>query len=258
MTPLVDTHFHYPGTPSPQEYCRELSPAYHWKLLAVGGGLAESRAARDFAHAIPGARFAAGVHPHGAEEFDGDFAAFHEFRDDPKLAAVGEIGLDFFYDHAPRQRQRQVFAAFLEVALAWRLPAIVHCRDAEATDGAYRDVHALLRDFAADSGRFAVHCFSGTPAWAEEFLALGGYLGVTGMVTFNKATNIRDNLKSIPLDRLLLETDAPYLAPIPFRGRENHPQYLPAILERTAREYGVAPDQLARITAANANTLFGI
>lgn len=130
----------------------------------------------------------------------------------------------------------EVFRRFLELALAWDLPAIVHLRDKDGVWTAYEDGLALLTPSRPAGGRFVVHCFSGTPAWAEKFLALGACLGVTGLVTFNRADNIRETLAVIPDDRLLIETDSPYLAPVPHRGVENHPGFLVLIAARVAAE----------------------
>ncbi len=259
MITIFDSHFHFYGEQTPEEFCRQLPPGWRFELMAVGANLTESHHARAFAHAIPGSWFACGVHPHSAEEFTGKAAEeFAAFRGDPKLAAIGELGLDYFYDFAPRSRQRQVFEEFLALALAWQLPAIVHCRDAEARFDAYEDAHTLLRDFANSGGRFVVHCFAGTPEWAERFLALGAWLGVTGIVTFNKAVNIRETLRVIPPDRLLLETDSPYLAPIPYRGKTNHPAYLVEVAKRVASEQCESLEATCERTTANAHRFFGL
>ena len=123
---------------------------------------------------------------------------------------------------------------------------------------AYSDAYALLEPFASAQGRFVVHCYAGDRLWAEKFLALGARFGVTGMVTFRKAQNIRDNLKYIPVDRLFIETDSPYLAPIPHRGKENHPGYLVHIAAAAAAEYGMDKEEFARITTENGKDFFGI
>ena len=175
---------------------------------------------------------------------------------DQQLAAVGELGLDYFYEQSEREVQRSVFAEFLELALQWRRPAIVHIRDKEESSAAYEDAEALLRDFSAAGGSFVVHCFAGTPAEAETFLAMGGYLGVTGMVTFRRAENIREVLKLIPDERLLIETDSPYLAPVPHRGAQNHPGYLGLIAARVAEVRGCSTPELAALTFQNACRFF--
>lgn len=252
---LFDTHFHYSGESTPADYLAQEPAAAGMLLLATGDDYDSSCRCRDFAAAIPRAAFTVGVHPHAAEEPEHDFS---EFRNHPKLKAVGELGLDYYYDYAPRTAQRRVFERFLALALEWNLPAVVHCRDAAERFDAYADCRDLLRDFAAAGGRFDLHCFAGTPQWAETFLELGAMLGVTGMVTFKPADNIRAALRLVPDDRLLLETDAPYLAPVPLRGKPNHPGYLIHTARRVAAERGMEPEALAAIATANGKRFFNM
>lgn len=267
---LIDTHFHFYGEATPPEAlqqiredlelaCREIGIAPPvLGLVAAGGDYLESLRAREFARIVPRCRYAAGVHPHQAEAHLANVAAedFAVFAGDPKLAAVGELGLDYYYDGSPHPAQRTVLERFLALALDWKLPAVIHLRDKEGSDDAYRDADAMLADFAAAGGRFVVHCFAGGPAWAERFLALGAMLGVTGMVTFRKAENIREVVRLIPSERLLIETDSPYLAPVPFRSRPNSPGFLPLVAARVAVETGVPTEEVARITTANARRFF--
>ncbi len=263
---LFDTHFHYSGEGTPEQYgetirscLREtdgLPEPERLYLLANGGDYEESCRARDFARATPDAWFAAGVHPHCAESETHPTVDFSRLLAEPECAAVGEIGLDYFYDQAPREQQRRVLERFLELALETSLPAVIHCRDREGESGAYSDLYAALQSFAGAGGRMVIHCFAGTPEWAEKLLALGACLGVTGMVTFPRADNIREVLRMIPDDRLLIETDAPYLAPVPHRGKPNTPGYLPLIAARVARERGRSVEEIAQLTTANALAFF--
>ncbi len=260
MIELFDTHFHPAVGIVAEEYLRQL-PAEKYKIfmMAVGAGLEESLAAARFAENCDSAWFACGVHPHGAEEFNGDYNDFSSrFAGHGKLKAVGELGLDYFYDFTPRDLQKNVFKGFLQLALTWNLPAVVHIRDKEDTWNAYMEAWEILRDFAGAGGRFVVHCFAGSAMWAERFLELGAYIGVTGMVTFKKADNIRDVVKMIPHDRLLIETDSPYLAPVPFRGKENHPGLLPHVAEFTANFLNTDIAEFAALTTANAGRFFRI
>ena len=164
--------------------------------------------------------------------------------------------MDFFYDHSPEKAQLAVLEEFLQLALEKKLPAIIHIRDKEDCDKAYRDAYRLLEQFSRNGGRFVVHCFAGTPEWAEKFLALGAYCGVTGIVTFRRAENIRETLKVIPQNRLLLETDSPYLAPVPHRGKENHPGFLVLVAQTVARERGCTIEEIAAAATANGLNLF--
>ncbi len=255
---LFDTHFHYyDKEQSPQEYYEEIKTPELKYLLAAGADLEESRIARRFAEEIENSWFSAGVHPHSAAEFK-NIEAFDEFKDHNKLAAIGEIGLDYFYDNSPRKIQRSVMEQFLALALQWNLPALIHLRDADGKFDAYADGLAMLKDFAGDGGRFVVHCFSGTPGWAEKFLELGAFLGVTGIVTFPGAANIRETLQVIPDERLLIETDSPYLAPVPYRGKTNNPGYVIKVAEKIAEERDRTVDKIAELTTDNAFGFFNL
>ncbi len=267
---LFDTHFHYDGdnfTPGSyvsliQETMAGLPPgtAVPEKILtaAVGGDYASSCHACRFAEQSAGSYFAAGVHPHEAESNTASMDSFRQLAEHIKCRAIGELGLDYYYETSRKKHQQETLAEFLALALEKRLPAILHCRDKDNVFDAYSDMYSMVRDFAAAGGRMAVHCFAGNEKWAEKFLSLGAYLGVTGMVTFAKAENIRNVLKIIPRRRLLLETDSPYLAPAPFRGKPNNPGFLPLVAARTALELGMTAAELAEITTANAVRFFGI
>jgi TatD DNase family protein len=255
---LFDTHFHYYGHLSPQEYYQDLCGGQPAWLLAAGADLEESRTAKRFADTFDNAWFASGVHPHSAANYPDGISAFDCFNGDPKMVAVGEVGLDYYYEHSDRKIQLQVFEQFLKHALDVDLPAIVHCRDQDTSDDAYKDAYPLLKDFAASGGSFELHCYAGTSAWAEKFLALGAFLGITGIVTFPKAENIRENLKIIPADRILIETDSPYLAPKPFRGKKNNPGYLIHVAAKCAEVLEIPLEDFARLTTDNAFNFFRI
>lgn len=265
---IFDSHFHYYGETAPQEFYHTVlaelevppqSDAGRVERIfvnAVGGDYLESCRAREFAQVVKEAFFSVGVHPHQADEFLAAPQEFGEFRGHEKLVAIGELGLDYYYEQSDREAQKQVFRRFLDLALEWGLPAIVHIRDKEEADAAYSDAYELLAPFAQAGGKFVVHCFAGTVAWAEKFLALGAYLGVTGIVTFRRADNVRECLKAIPDDRLLIETDSPYLAPVPHRGSDNHPGYLILVAARIAAERGRPVGEIAELTTRNAFAFF--
>lgn len=262
---LFDTHFHYSGEASPAEYRNRilvdaLSAGVFpdtLELNAVGGDFLESLRARSFAHAVPDCIFSVGVHPGSVQRFSGDISEFETFRDDPLLAAVGELGLDYYYAAETAPRQREIFARFLELALEWKKPAIVHLRD-QGDDTAFTDGLALLQEFTASGGRFEVHCFTGDWKWGEKILELGGYIGITGMVTFKRAENIREIAKMLPAERLLLETDSPYLAPVPYRGKENHPGFLGLVAAQVAEVRGMSISELCDLAARNGRRFFGV
>ena len=146
----------------------------------------------------------------------------------------------------------------LDLALSMKLPVSVHCRDKEDSEEAYRLTYDFLKDFSASGGRFVIHSYSGSPAYMERFAELGAWFGINGMITFKKAENIRTLAKLYPADKILLETDAPYLAPVPHRGKENTPAYIPLIAEALAAVRGVSLEEISELTNRNAENLFAI
>ena len=267
---LFDTHFHFYGDVSCREYMdnvlgelnapKQLAAGTVERLFlnAVGADFAESCKARDFAAAVENCIYSCGVHPHSAEDYLKKRDDFSIFSSGLKPSAVGELGLDYFYDYSDRTAQIKVFEEFLQLALHWKIPAIVHIRDKEDSFKAYQDALDILVNFSSSGGRFVVHCYAGDREFAEKFLEIGAFCGVTGMVTFKKAENIRENLKVIPLERLFIETDAPYLAPVPHRGRENHPGYLIHVAAAAAEQYGISTEKLAENTCRNACVFFNV
>lgn len=186
---------------------------------------------------------ALGVHPHDAASWTADHPRrLRELLAHPKAVAVGECGLDFYCDHAPRDVQERVFRAQIEIALELDLPVVVHNRDS----------NDAMVGVVSDSGyvglRADFHSFAGGLAMARALLPLAAVFGVSGMVTFPKADNVRESLPEIPRDRLLVETDTPYLAPVPHRGQRNEPAYVVHTAARLAEELGLAPAELAVLT----------
>ncbi len=256
---LFDTHFHfYEKNGKPEEFWAKIKIPELEYVMAVGADYEESKTARKFAHAIDNSWYAVGIHPHGADEIKDGINCFDDFIGDEKLVAIGEIGLDYFYENSEREIQKKVMLQFLEKALDLDLPAIVHCRDQNDKDQAYVDAYGMLSDFSKDGGSFELHCFAGTPFWAEKFLDIGAYLGVTGIVTFPAAQNIRKSVNVIPLNRLLIETDSPYLAPVPHRGKPNNPGYVIEVAKKVAEVKKISVEECAKITTANAFKFFGI
>lgn len=255
---LFDTHLHPPPDGNAGEYAEAARRAGVGWLLAVGADPEECARAQAFAATVTGAWFSAGIHPHAAATWDGVMAKFAEYAEDPRLVAIGEVGLDYHYDNSPPATQRRTLSRFLEFAVGIGRPVILHCRDREGRDDAYRDLHAALGELPADGRGAVLHCYSGTVAWAERFVAMGLHLGVTGIVTFPKGENVREVVRRLPLDRLLLETDSPYLAPVPHRGQANHSRFLPAIARRVAAERDLTDEAVAAATTANAGRLFGL
>ena len=204
--------------------------------------------------AWPGVRFATGIHPHHAGKFAGKveegIATVRSALDRCAASGLGEIGLDYHYDFSPRDVQQEVFRAQIRLAAERGLPIIIHTR--EATEDTFR----ILKEEGASRGVF--HCFTGDAAMAVQALEIGFYLSFAGILTFPKAGDLRDVAKQTPLDRILSETDAPYLAPVPHRGKRNEPAYVAKVVETLAGLHALTAEAMADKIATNFNLLFGL
>jgi TatD DNase family protein len=221
-------------------------------IVTVGTTLPDCEKAVALARRYAPVYSAIGIHPHEVKGIDA--AAYDALRflgRETKVVAIGEIGLDFFYDHSPRDVQLRCFAGQLDLAEELDLPVIIHDRDAHA------ETLGLLRE---RKGRLqgVLHCFSGDAAMARECVELGFHLSVAGPVTYPKADQLRAAVQEVPLERLLIETDAPYLAPQRYRGKRNEPAYVIETARRLAEVRGVPAGEMVELTAANARRLFGI
>ncbi|HMF06817.1 MAG TPA: TatD family hydrolase [Methylocella sp.] len=193
-----------------------------------------------------------GTHPHNAhEEADVSSEMLTQLALHPKCVGIGEAGLDYHYDRTPRDIAAKVFRAHIAAARNSGLPIVIHARDADA------DIAAILRD-EMEKGAFAgvLHCFSSSAWLAEVGLSLGFYISFSGILTFKNSHELRDIAKTVPMDRLLVETDAPYLAPVPYRGKRNEPAFVAATAQKLAEIKGVPIDRIATETSANALRLF--
>lgn len=201
-----------------------------------------------------------GVHPHEARlAEERHYERMSPLARNPRVVAWGEIGLDYHYDHSPREVQRAVFLRQCELAAAARLPIVIHCRASDGTTNAWDELMVLLREAWAGYGLGGVlHCFTGTPEHARAALDLGFMISFAGNVTYPKATVIQQTAKELPLDRMFIETDSPYLAPIPHRGKRNEPAYVTETAKFIANLRGITAEELGRATTANFYRFFGI
>ncbi len=216
------------------------------RMLAIGtgNGPPDLESGIRLADAHPFLYATAGVHPHDASKADtAAFARLPRLLQHPKVVAVGEIGLDYHYNLSPPEVQREVFRRQLALALEAGKPVIIHTREAWA------DTINALRESGVNRGVF--HCFSGGPEEAREALDMGFHLAFGGVITFPKAEGVRQAARETPDDRLLVETDAPYLAPVPHRGKRNEPAFLVDTVRRLAELRGVTPERIAEITTHN-------
>jgi TatD DNase family protein len=199
-----------------------------------------------------------GIHPHEAKlANDADFDELTRLATRPKVIAWGEIGLDYFYDHSPRDVQQQVFLKQLQLARAAKLPVVIHCRPSEGSDNAWEECLTLLQEHWAASGLGGIlHCFTGTWPRAKRALDMGFMISFAGNVTFPKAAQIRDAAKEVPLDRMLIETDSPFLAPVPYRGKRNEPAFVKEVARQLGELRGLSTEEVGRKTSRNFYSFF--
>lgn len=248
---LVDSHCHLDFA-RPEERAGIVARARRAgvvTLLTISTKLSEFPAVRAIAEADPDIWCSVGIHPHeAAVEEGGDVESLAAHARHPKVIGIGESGLDFHYDHSPRDQQIAAFRQHARAARAAGVPLIVHSRGADA------ETVAVLEEEGVASG--VIHCFSTGRLLAERALALGLYVSLSGIVTFKNADELRGIVRDLPLDRVLVETDAPYLAPVPLRGKSNEPAFIVHTANFVAALKDVAPDEFARRTSENFFRLF--
>ena len=223
--------------------------------ILAGNNAAEAAQAETLLALWPAVRFAVGVHPHQAHEFASDpdravAAVRDQIAKTPAARAVGEIGLDYHYDFSPRDVQHAVFRGQVRLARELGLPIVVHTREAD------EDTIRIVREEGGGEVRGVLHCFTGTAALADAGLALGFYISLAGIITFPRAGELRDVVRRVPVDRLLTETDSPFLAPVPHRGERNEPAYVARVVEALAALHGMRASDMAETTRANFHALF--
>jgi len=222
-------------------------------LVAVGssGVSAGGLEAVALAQRVPGVFAACGIHPHEAHlATDEHFGVIDELLSAPKVVAFGEIGLDYFYDFSPQDVQREVFRRQLELGHRHDLPVMLHVRDA------HEDCWQLIDEVGLPARGCVAHCFTAGPKEAEGYLARGCYLSIPGVVTFKNADDLRKAVAAAPLERLLVETDCPYLAPVPHRGKQNEPAYVVETAAAVGRLHGLSGEEAGKLTSENAKRLF--
>lgn len=253
---FIDTHAHL-YDPAFDEDRAEVIERYRnaggRELICVAFDLATVAPAAGLAEEYEFIYASAGIHPHDAGDVPENFLEqLAEWGRHPGVVAVGEMGLDYYRDLSPRYVQRQVFRQQLALARELNKPVIIHDREAHA------DVLDILRRDGAGRAGGVMHCFSGDREMAGECIEMGLYISLAGPVTYKNAGKVKEVAASVPLDRLLIETDAPYLAPAPKRGRRNEPAYVQYVAEEVARLRDMEPEKLAAACAANARRLFGL
>ncbi len=257
---FVDTHFHLDFEQFEGEQAEVVARAVEagvMQMISIGTSLATSQQAVALAERFEPVWAAVGIHPNDATEWGPEAEqALRGWAAHPKVVAIGEIGLDFYWERVPHAVQQRAFEAQLALAAELGLPVIIHDRDA------HEEIMATLRQWVGTltdtMPRGVLHFFSGDLPMAQEALALGFYLGTDGPLTFKNARELQAVVARLPLNRLLLETDAPFLAPHPYRGRRNEPAYIPLIAQQLATLHGTTLEEVAQHTTTNARHLFGL
>jgi TatD DNase family protein len=224
-------------------------------IVSVGAisSLEVDRRTIEIAESHPHIYAAIGVHPHDAKDCDTSrIGALRDLAQSKKVVAIGESGLDFHYMHSPVEAQEAALRRHLELAAELALPIVIHCRNAEER------LVAIVREVGLPARGGVIHCFTGNREAACEFVALGFHISFSGIVTFRNAREVQDAAPTVPDHRVMVETDAPYLAPEPYRGKRNEPAYVRRTLEVLASLRGIEVDRLAMITSENARRLFGL
>lgn len=222
-------------------------------IINVGADLKSSKSTVDLAKKYENIYGVVGIHPHSATELnDKAIETLTTFAKEEKIVAIGEIGLDFYYDHSPRDVQRSAFKIQIELAKKLDLPIVIHSRDAD------QETFDTLKDAQDGNLRVLLHCYSGSVELASEYLKLGFYLSLGGPVTFKNARVPKEVARMVPLDRLLIETDSPYLTPEPYRGKRNEPMFVRYVAEQIAKIREISYEEIAKTTSRNAKQFFNI
>ncbi|MCL1883820.1 MAG: TatD family hydrolase [Defluviitaleaceae bacterium] len=251
---IIDTHAHYDNERFKEDrdaLIKSLPENSVDLIINIGCDMKTSRASVKLAEEYPHVYATVGAHPHYVKSLtDSDLQELIRLSGNEKVVGFGEIGLDFFHNHSPQDVQREWFKRLLEVVAELELPAIIHSRDAND------EVFETIKNSRVRKG--VIHAFSGDSKLAEAYVEMGFYIGIGGVVTFKKTEMLQEAVSVIPPERILLETDCPYLAPEPFRGKRNESTYLSYVAEKIAKIKGATAEAICAQTSANAKELFGI
>ena len=253
---IFETHAHYDDdrfNEDREDILSRLPEAGVGVVINSGASVTSTRDTVELAKQYSHVYAAVGVHPSEIEELDEAFIDWMKEQTAwEKTVAIGEIGLDYYWDKEPeiQEQQRYWFGRQIELARETGLPIIVHSRDAAA------DTMQVMKEHHAEEIPGVIHCYSYSKEMAQEFIKMGYYIGVGGVVTFKNAKKLKETVEAIPLERILLETDCPYMAPEPYRGKRNSSLYLPYVVEKIAEIKGISTEEVERVTEANARRLF--
>lgn len=262
---FVDSHAHLDGKQFDSDREEVIARARETGIRTIvaignGDGPPDLDAGIKLAEQYPFMYATIGIHPHEARlASDHAYSEMERLARHPKVIAWGEIGLDYYYDHSPRETQQQVFIRQMELAAAANKPIVIHCRPSENSDNAWEDCLRLIQEQWAPKGIGGIlHCFTGNWSQAKRALDMGFMISFAGNVTFPKAQQIRDAALEVPLDRMFIETDCPYLAPIPHRGKRNEPAYVKETAGKIGELRGLSMEEVGEQTARNFYNFFKI
>jgi len=250
---FIDTHAHLDIPPLNQDtdnIIKRSTDAHIEKIITIGVDIKSSLASLNYAMTYDMVYASCGIHPNHAKDISvDDLLQLKELAKNKKSVAIGETGLDYYWDYCPQEKQKEIFLSQIDIARETDLPLIIHSRDSND------DVYEILKTHAKGI-RGVFHCFSGDKDFAKKILDLGFYLSFTGVVTFSKATITKEVAAFVPLDRIFLETDCPYLAPVPKRGKINEPSYIIYIAEEISKIKGSTTEEIGHCTTENAKAFF--
>ena len=253
---MIDSHCHLDHEP----LCSNISDVIKrskdiglQKLLTISTTLASFEKIKDLVNIDPIIFGTFGIHPHETEtnlvNTETLIKTITKFK---KIIGVGETGLDFFYKHSNKERQIQSFKDHIEAPIELRIPIIIHSRNAE------EETFNILNSYRDKNLKILMHCFTGSYEFSQKLLSLGAFFSASGIITFKNSIDLQNTFKTIPLDKLLIETDSPFLAPIPMRGKKNEPSFIKYTLEKLSTIKEKAPDDMSKITSNNFNLLFSV
>lgn len=255
MKYLYDSHAHLDDERFDQdreEIIKSLKANGISLVINPGADMKSSRKALELADLYPNIYAAVGIHPQEASEYDSeDLEIIRKWSENPKVVAIGEIGLDYYYGKNNKEEQIKLFREQIKLASEMSLPVIIHMRDAT------EDTYNILKEFEGKV-RGVMHCYSGSLEMSELFMELGYYISLAGVVTFKNAKTAKEVAKNIPLERLLIETDSPYLTPEPNRGKRNEPKYVKHVADKICELRGISLVEFSEITRRNTEELFGL
>ncbi|MDD7986510.1 TatD family hydrolase [Lentisphaera marina] len=251
---MFDTHFHLDPEDDAQEIYTNARAAGVEYMTLIGCDPESCDRALETSQKYENMFFSAGVHPLYVKDFTGEVSDFDTYYENENNVAVGEIGLDFYYDKDENIQKRQVniFESFLNKSVELKKPAIIHSREA------FPETLSCIKNTLKGQQDFILHCYTGDENWVGEFIDAGGYISYSGIVTFKNAESLRKSLEGVPKDRILIETDSPYLAPVPMRGKRNQPAYVVHVRDKIAQLLNMDSEELSELTTRNAKAVFNL